>query len=66
MLNLVNNVPLKDIKGITYRDKNNKLINNGIAPVIKNIDSLPYPERDKFYGLTDEEKLKLMFLIWLL
>jgi anaerobic magnesium-protoporphyrin IX monomethyl ester cyclase len=59
MLSLVNNVPLKDIKGITYRDENNKLINNGIAPIIKDIDNLPYPERDKFYGITEEEKTKV-------
>ena len=62
MLNLVNEVPLQDIKGITYRDKKNKLINNGIAPVIKDIDNLPYPERDKFYGLTDQEKKSRCFL----
>jgi radical SAM superfamily enzyme YgiQ (UPF0313 family) len=59
MLNLVNNVPLKDIKGITYRDNKNKLVNNGIAPIIKDIDNLPMPERDKFWGITEEEKKRV-------
>ncbi|MFX0149578.1 MAG: B12-binding domain-containing radical SAM protein [Candidatus Hodarchaeota archaeon] len=35
----------RQIKGISYRDKNNKIIHNPPAPIIKNLDTLPLPAR---------------------
>ena len=46
----------KNISGVVSRDEN-KLIYNFDADVIKNIDSLPLPEREKFWGLSEDEKL---------
>lgn len=39
-----NKLELKDIDGITYR-KEGKIIHNSPAPVIKDLDSLPFPAR---------------------
>ncbi len=55
MLALVENKDPKTIPGVVSRGKTN-LINNGIAPVIQNIDNLPFPERDKFWGIKEEDK----------
>ena len=55
MTALVENKDPKNIPGVVYRAKDT-LINNGIAPVIKDIDSLPMPERKKFWGISEEEK----------
>ena len=55
MLALVENKDPKVIPGVVSRGKTS-LINNGIAPVIQNIDDLPFPERDKFWGIKEEEK----------
>jgi len=55
MLELVENKLPKDIVGVVSRDGKG-LCNNGDAAVMP-IDDLPFPEREKFYGLTDEEKL---------
>ena len=46
----------KNISGVVSRDEN-KLIYNFDADVIKNIDNLPLPEREKFWGLSEDEKL---------
>ena len=54
MLELVEGKSPKDIVGVVSRDGMG-LCNNGDAAVLP-IDELPFPERDKFYGLTDEEK----------
>ena len=59
MLKLVNGEDPKEIVGVTYRSDEGKIINNGIAPVIKEIDKLPLPERDKFYGIPESEKKKV-------
>ena len=56
MLALVNGQEPSSISGVVSRN-GLKLINDGDAEVNKDIDSLPFPERDKFWGLTDEEKL---------
>ena len=56
MLKLVNGENPSSIIGITYKNSKGEIINNGIAPIIKNIDKLPFPERDKFYGINDNEK----------
>ena len=55
MLELVEGKSPKDIVGVVSRDGMG-LCNNGDAAVMP-IDDLPFPEREKFYGLTDEEKL---------
>ena len=55
LLALVENKDPKSIPGVIFRGKNS-LINNGIAPVIKNIDNLPMPERNKFWGIPESER----------
>ena len=55
MTSLVSNKDPKNIPGVILR-KNGSLINNGIAPVIKDIDNLPMPERDKFWGIPSLER----------
>ncbi len=55
MTALVENKDPKNIPGVVYRVKDS-LINNGIAPVIKDIDNLPMPERKKFWGIPEEER----------
>ena len=54
MLELIEGKSPKDIVGVVSRDGMG-LCNNGDAAVLP-IDELPFPERDKFYGLTDEER----------
>ena len=46
--------PLK-ISGVISRDGAG-FCNNGDAEVIKSIDDLPFPERNKLYGISNEEK----------
>ena len=43
----------KFIPGVVSRDKGGILFKTGIAPVIKNIDTLPMPEREKFWNIPD-------------
>jgi len=52
---LVENKDPKTIPGVISRSKDS-LINNGIAPVIKDIDNLPMPEREKFWGIPKSER----------
>ena len=47
--------PLK-ISGVISRDGTG-FCNNGDAEVIKSIDDLPFPERNKIYGISNEEKI---------
>jgi anaerobic magnesium-protoporphyrin IX monomethyl ester cyclase len=54
-LKLVNGEDPAKISGVISR-KGLGFQNNGDADVIKNIDLLPFPERDKLWGLTDFEK----------
>jgi len=42
ILELAKNIPLKDIKGITFK-KNGKIIQNPERELIKNLDELPFP-----------------------
>ena len=35
-------IPLKDILGISYRDQNGAIVHNGDRPMIENMDSLPF------------------------
>ena len=52
---LVENKDPKKIPGVISRGTNS-LIQNGLAPIIKDVDNLPFPERDKFWGIPDSEK----------
>jgi len=52
---LVENKDPRTIPGVISRGKNG-LIDNGIAPVIKDIDNLPFPERDKHWAIPESEK----------
>ena len=55
MLSLVNGNDPKSISGVVSR-QGMVLCNNGDSKVIKSIDDLPFPERDKLYGIPDSEK----------
>ncbi|MBI2449301.1 B12-binding domain-containing radical SAM protein [Candidatus Pacearchaeota archaeon] len=54
-LDLVNEKDPKYIKGVAYRNKLGFIVHNGDAEVL-DCDALPFPERDKFWGLTEEQK----------
>ena len=56
MLALVNGQKPETIQGVVSRSGTNSLSISGDAEVISDVDSLPFPERDKFWGLTNEEK----------
>lgn len=56
MLGLVEGQDPSTIQGVALRGPSG-LASNGDAEVIRDIDGLPFPERDKFWGLTDEEKM---------
>ena len=56
MFELVEGSDPKKISGVVSRGPEG-LIFNFDADVIRNIDGLPFPEREKFWGLTEEEKL---------
>lgn len=45
---LENNASVEKIRGIVYRDKNGHCIENEIREDIKDIDSLPFPDREGF------------------
>ena len=51
-LELVNGVKVSDIKGLSYKI-NGKIINNPGRPLIKELDSLPFPGRDLFLNETN-------------
>ncbi len=55
MLFLVEGNNPENISGVVSIN-NGSLIKNGDAELIKNIDELPFPEREKFWGLLDAEK----------
>ena len=58
-LALVENKNPQHIPGVVSRDKGSLLFKTGIAPVIKDIDALPLPQRDKFWGIPREEWKKV-------
>lgn len=39
------NKPFTEIKGVSYLDKEGKVVNNPTRPLIKDLDSLPFPAR---------------------
>lgn len=47
LLELINDIPLAEIKGLIYRD-GQKIVYNGDRPFIQDLDSLPSPKYDKF------------------
>lgn len=55
MLALVEGENPETISGVASRGRSDS-VSNGDAEVIKDVDGLPFPERDKFWGLTEEEK----------
>ena len=55
MLALVNGVDPRKISGVVSRDGIG-FCNNGDANVIKSIDDLPFPERNKLYSISESEK----------
>ena len=55
MLRLVNGEKPENIQGVTSRSSNSIHV-TGDAEVISDIDLLPFPERDKFWGISEEEK----------
>jgi len=55
MLELVNGRDPRDILGVASRNGSSLCNNGDAAPMI--VDDLPWPEREKFFGLSDEEKL---------
>lgn len=52
---LVENKDPRKIPGVVSR-VNDSLFKTGIAPVIKDINILPMPEREKFWGIPESEK----------
>jgi radical SAM superfamily enzyme YgiQ (UPF0313 family) len=56
MLSLLNGNDPKSISGVASRSSIG-ILNNGDADAIDLIDDLPFPEREKLYGLNDQEKL---------
>ena len=56
LLALVEGQDPLNISGVISRDGAG-FCNNGDAEVIKSIDDLPFPERNKIYGISNEEKV---------
>jgi radical SAM superfamily enzyme YgiQ (UPF0313 family) len=73
MLDLVNGADPSKLQGVSYHNAPSckgeanhqsaiQITNNGKAQVIRNLDQLPYPERDKYWGpngIMKEEKLHM-------
>lgn len=55
MLDLVNEKDPKEIPGVVSRTRFGSLNDNGDATVIKPVEQLPFPERDKFWKIPTEE-----------
>lgn len=53
MLELVNDIPRDKIAGLWYK-KNGEIKRNPNRPLIRNIDTLPFPEREAFLNQTDK------------
>ena len=58
MLELINDNDPKKIIGVVSKNKLGFLHNNGDADVL-DTDLLPFPERDKFWAMTEEQKNKI-------
>ena len=51
---------LKEIRGIIWRDDNNKIVINEERPVIENLDTLPFPAWDLLQGFPDHYPLSIL------
>ena len=54
LIDLLSGKNPSDIQGIIFRNNNNEVIDNGLAPVVANMDDLPFPARhllpmDKYF-----------------
>lgn len=56
MLSLVNGEDPKTTPGVVSRNSLGMLNDNGDYPPIKPIDQLPFPERDKFWKIPEEDR----------
>ena len=56
MLDLVNEKNPEEISGVSYRDLSGTIHKKGDAFVITPIEQLPFPEKDKLLGISEEEK----------
>jgi len=57
--NFNNNIKLKKVKGLVFKEKG-KIINTGLPELIKDLDSIPFPDREltpykKYYSLISKE-----------
>lgn len=50
LLDLLNNTNLNKIDGLTFKNKDNNIINNRDRDFNKDLDALPFPIRDNFYS----------------
>lgn len=48
IVDLCKGVPLNEIKGLIYRETNNKITYNGDRKFIQDLDRIPYPKYNKF------------------
>ncbi len=49
VLDILNNTDLNKIDGLTFKNKDNSIINNRDRDFNKDLDALPFPDRDSFY-----------------
>ncbi|MFX1294796.1 MAG: B12-binding domain-containing radical SAM protein [Promethearchaeota archaeon] len=59
---LMNNEPVDEILGLTYRN-NDSIIQNPIDNYIKDLDSIPFPERDTFEEIVKQENIYILNMI---
>ncbi|MHA1649592.1 MAG: B12-binding domain-containing radical SAM protein [Candidatus Helarchaeota archaeon] len=60
---LCNSQPIDELLGITFRDKDNKIVQNPIEPYIKDLDTIPFPARDIFEEILQTEALYILNMI---
>jgi radical SAM superfamily enzyme YgiQ (UPF0313 family) len=49
------NKPINDVKGISYINDSKEIVNNVSAPLIKNLDIIPFPSRDTMEAVLDRK-----------
>jgi anaerobic magnesium-protoporphyrin IX monomethyl ester cyclase len=47
-LALMDETPLEDVPGVTWRDASGQVVENAPRPLLANLDELPFPDRDDF------------------
>ncbi|MBD3229030.1 MAG: radical SAM protein [Candidatus Lokiarchaeota archaeon] len=60
---LENNKSVENLQSITYRSKDGKIIQNPIAPYIKDLDTIPFPVRDTFEEILQQDNIYILNLI---